>query len=244
MHYQPEVELPTGRVIGAEALVRWAHPAQGLLPPAAFLDIAEATSLIVPLGDLVLATACADAVGWTDARLTVAVNVSAVQLRDPRFPASVRSHLEHSGLDASRLCLELTETALVDAGASDVLAELAAIGVTIALDDFGTGYSSLGYLDQLPIDVVKIDRSFIADVVDGNEEKPVVAAAIAMASSLRLGVVAEGVEGPAHVELLHRLGCRRAQGYHFGRPVPAAAFAALVADHPVLPPAARPVVRS
>lgn len=223
-HYQPEVTLHDGRIVGMEALVRWHHPTRGLLAPAEFVDIAEKSDLVVGVGNVVLQHACRAAAGWLrrygNAAPHVAVNVSARQLHDPGFIASVAEALRESNLPANMLRIELLESMLAGSGTDELLMELQRMGISVAIDDFGTGYSSLSYLDRLPVDVVKIDRSFLAPVTTGDDRAPVVEATIAVAKSLGLGVVAEGVETPAHVALLARLGCSRAQGFFFSRPVP------------------------
>ena len=234
LHYQPELDLITNRIMVMEALVRWQHPTRGLLPPAEFIDVAEQSNLIVELGAFVLAQACRTAAGWhatlgTDAP-QVSVNVSARQLADPNFLGLVRAALATNGLAANQLRLEITETLLVDAVAPSALAALKSLGVVIAIDDFGTGYSSLSYLDQLPIDVVKIDRSFLQSVVVGDEPAPVIEAMIAVARSLDLEAVAEGVETPAHLALLDRAGCFRAQGFYFARPLSVGDASTLLLD--------------
>jgi diguanylate cyclase (GGDEF)-like protein/PAS domain S-box-containing protein len=224
LHYQPELELITGSVVAVEALARWQHPTRGLLPPSEFIDIAERSTLIVQLGALVLQQACRDAARWRrelghDAP-QLSVNVSARQLADPGFTDQVGECLAAAGLPADQLRLEITESLLLDTVAPSALVRLQDLGVSLAIDDFGTGYSSLSYLDRLPVDVVKIDRGFLQPVVTGNEAAPVVEAILAVASSLGLDAVAEGVETPAHLALLDRLGCYRAQGYYFSRPIP------------------------
>jgi len=224
IHLQPEIDLLSGRVIGMEALVRWQHPLRGLLAPAEFIDVAEASDLIVALGTWVLRESCVTAARWC-ARFgpdapRISVNVSARQLHDPGFVDLVRQTLLDTALPASQLRLEVTESMLADALAPEVLGQLQELGTSVAIDDFGTGYSSLSYLDRLPVDIVKIDRSFLEPVGAADDRAPVVEATIAMANSLGLGVVAEGVETTAHVGLLLRLGCSHAQGYLFGPPAP------------------------
>jgi diguanylate cyclase (GGDEF)-like protein/PAS domain S-box-containing protein len=240
LHYQPEIDVSLDRVVGMEALVRWRHPQRGLLLPGEFIDVAEESDLILALGRFVLDRACATAVDWVghygDRAPDMSVNVSTRQLHDPDFVDDVRRTLASHGLDPRRLRLEITESVLADAPVAEVLSELQRIGIGIAIDDFGTGYSSLSYLNRLPVDIVKIDRSFLAPVVSADDRAPVIEATMAMARSLGLGVVAEGVETPAHVALLLRLGCHRAQGFFFGRPVPVHA-----AERFLLEPAGAPV---
>ena len=223
-YYQPEVTLHDGQIVGMEALIRWHHPTRGIMPPSEFVDVAEKSDLILGLGSIVLNDACRAGARWFKrygaTAPHVAVNVSARQLHDPGFVSSVADALTASGLPASRLRIELLESLLVGSGMEELLLEIQAMGISVAIDDFGTGYSSLSYLDRLPVDVVKIDRSFLAPVTAATDRAPVVEATIALAGSLGLSVVAEGVETPAHVGLLARLGCTRAQGYFFSRPVP------------------------
>ena len=224
LHYQPEIDISLDRVVGMEALVRWRHPVRGLLLPGEFIDVAEESDMILGLGQFVLDRACETAADWErrfgpDAP-QMSVNVSARQLHDPGFVDDVSRVLERHSLEPARLRLEITESVLVDVVVPEVLSELQRMGVHVAVDDFGTGYSSLSYLDRLPVDVVKIDRAFLLPVLTADDRAPVVEAALALGRSLGLAVVAEGVETPSHVALLLRLGCHRAQGFFFGRPVP------------------------
>ena len=224
LHYQPEVDIALDRVVGMEALVRWRHPVRGLLPPSEFIDVAEESELILRLGLFVLDRACATASDWAAHYGALApemsVNVSVRQLHDPDFLDDVRRTLQRHALDPGMLRLEITESVLAEAVVPQVLSELQHMGTRVAIDDFGTGYSSLSYLDRMPVDVVKIDRAFLAPVLTAEDRAPVVEAALGLARSLDLAVVAEGVETPAHVGLLLRLGCHRAQGYFFGHPAP------------------------
>jgi diguanylate cyclase (GGDEF)-like protein len=228
--YQPVVDLRTGRVVGCEALARWAHPSKGLLLPDAFIPHAEETGAIVALGEAVLTGACRQVALWNASRpvgeaLTLAVNVSARQLSSAQLVDTVCLALAVSGLDARQLCLEVTESVVMeDVEASGaVLGRLRDIGVRTAVDDFGTGYSSLAYLLSLPVDVLKIDRSFVQylDVADG-PAVAIVRAITALADALGLGVLAEGVETSQQLGLLEVLGVRQGQGYLWGRAVPAA----------------------
>jgi diguanylate cyclase (GGDEF)-like protein len=224
LHYQPKIDLASGAVIGAEALIRWCHPTRGLVSPAQFIPIAEQSGLIVPIGRWVLREACRQMRTWRDGGmplLNIAVNVSAVDLRDPGFVDHVFAVLDDSGLDAEFLELELTETVLmkhVDATAA-VLQRLRERGVRVSLDDFGTGYSSLSYLHRFPIDSLKIDQSFVNQISVESGGAPIVAAIVSMARTLKLRVVAEGVETAAQLAFLQALACDEAQGYYFSRPV-------------------------
>ncbi|SDG89311.1 putative bifunctional diguanylate cyclase/phosphodiesterase [Klenkia brasiliensis] len=225
LHYQPVVTLPDGRVHGHEALLRWRHPTRGPVPPLKFVPIAEQTGAIGALGAWVLHRAVADAAaGLADGSgpSRVAVNVSAVQLADEGFVDVVAAALAASGLPAHLLVLEVTESVLAD-DVDAVCARLQAVrdlGVRIAIDDFGTGYSSLSYLRRLPVDIVKIDRSFVTDLARGGSATTLVASILELARSLSLDVVAEGVETPVQQVALAELGCSFAQGYLFGRPAP------------------------
>ncbi len=226
LHYQPKFNLATGGIIGAEALIRWRHPQRGLIPPGQFITIAEDCGLIVPIGRWVLREACRQACAWQIAGLPplcVAINISAVELRAPDFVAGVRAILKETGLEPRYLELELTETVLIEDSQSvaDVLRELKDIGVLLALDDFGTGYSNLSHLKRFPIDVLKIDQSFVRDLTVDEDDAGIVTAVIGMGKSLHMRVVAEGVETREQLEILQEHGCPQGQGYYFCRPVPA-----------------------
>ncbi|PPQ28311.1 putative bifunctional diguanylate cyclase/phosphodiesterase [Rhodopila globiformis] len=235
--YQPFLDAATMEVAGYEALLRWQHPRCGAIPPSAFIPVAEASGLIVPIGQWVLATACAEAVAWPQP-LTLAVNLSPAQFIQPGIVGTVADVLRQTGLPAHRLELEITETTLMDdtQNALRVLQALKALGVSIAMDDFGTGYSSLGYLRKFPFDKIKIDRSFISDVEEGDAEaETIVQAIIAMGRSLRLDVTAEGVETAQQLAMVKALGCTFVQGYLLGRPGPVG-FPDKVADGTYPPP--------
>jgi diguanylate cyclase (GGDEF)-like protein/PAS domain S-box-containing protein len=231
--YQPQVEIETGRITGFEALIRWQHPELGLVPPDRFISIAENNGLIVPIGEWVLRTACAQARRWQDAGLAavpVAVNVSAVQFRQEGFTALVRRVLTETGLSAGSLELELTESLLL----SNVdlvfatLQDLKEMGLQLAIDDFGTGYSSLSYLKRFPVDKLKIDRTFIRDIAVDSDDAAITTAIISMAKNLRLNVIAEGVETEEQMSFLREHKCDEIQGYYFSRPVPAADAASML----------------
>jgi diguanylate cyclase (GGDEF)-like protein/PAS domain S-box-containing protein len=228
VHYQPEVDTLTGGLTGAEALVRWDHPARGLLPAGAFVPAAEENGLVVPLGSWVLEDACRTAAGWCERELlpeqfVVRVNLSARQLDRPGLAAEVVDVLRRTGLPPGRLCLEVTETSLMRDAAQGLaaLTELHAVGVMLAIDDFGTGYSSLGFLKRFPLDVLKIDRSFVDGLPDDADDVAIVTTILGLARSLGLTVTAEGVETEQQRRALVDLGCRYAQGYLFARPMPA-----------------------
>jgi diguanylate cyclase len=233
LHYQPKVNLRTGAITGAEALIRWTHPTRGLVSPMQFIPVAEDCGLILPIGKWVLREACKQAQAWVDAglpRSTMAVNVSAIQLRDESFLEDTFETLRETGLDPALLELELTESVLMkhaDATES-ILKALRAKGVKLAVDDFGTGYSSLSYLRKFSIDCIKIDQSFIRQITTAPEETNLVAAVINMGRSLKLRVVAEGVETGEELAFLKTHLCDEVQGYYFSRPVPSLRFAELL----------------
>jgi diguanylate cyclase (GGDEF)-like protein len=221
--YQPQVSLRRSHVIGAEALVRWAHPRHGLLPPSAFIPAAEATGLVREIDHWVIATACRQAAFWQGhgRPVRVAVNLSPLEFRQPGLAGRIGEHLAMAELDPSLLEIEITESAYLDRETSSVdeqLHAIKALGARIAIDDFGTGYASLSYLRWLPVDVVKIDRSFIAGIADSRNDQAIVASTVSLAATLGKTVVAEGVETTTQVEVLERLGCDEVQGYLFGRP--------------------------
>ncbi|MBI4985029.1 MAG: EAL domain-containing protein [Rhodocyclales bacterium] len=229
LHYQPQVDV-AGRITGVEALVRWQHPVRGLLFPAEFICLAEETGLILPLGHWVLETGCAQLVAWAaqpdTAHLTLAVNVSARQFHRPDFVAQVLTVIERSGADPCKLKLELTESLLLE-DVEDIIAKMTALkahGIGFALDDFGTGYSSLSYLKRLPLDQMKIDRSFVRDILTDNNDAAIARTIVALARSMGLDVIAEGVETEAQRELLADHNCHAYQGYLFSQPVPAEQF--------------------
>jgi diguanylate cyclase (GGDEF)-like protein len=229
LHYQPQVSLTKGNVIGVEALVRWNDPERGLVHPASFIPLAEESRLILPLGDWVLRAACTQMRAWRDAGLelpAVAVNLSLRQFQQYDIVGSVRTALAETGLPANALELEITEsTAMQNSDATiDVLRALRNLGVSIAIDDFGTGYSSLSYLKRFPITAVKIDRSFVRDVATSEGDAAIVAAVVGIARSLKIRVIAEGVETEEQLTFLRRRKCDAAQGYLFSRPVAAASL--------------------
>jgi EAL domain-containing protein (putative c-di-GMP-specific phosphodiesterase class I) len=230
LHYQPKVETMTGRITGTEALLRWKHPLRGLIPPIDFISLAEETGLIVPIGEWVLATACAQTKAWQDqglTKLSVAVNLSARQFADPLLLPMLTRVIHASGLEPSCLELEITESMVMSYAecAVLVLKNLKSFGVQIAIDDFGTGYSSLAYLKRFPIDTLKVDRSFIRDIPADSGDMKITRAIIAMAHSLKLKVVAEGVETADQLKFLRAQRCDTVQGYFLHRPLPGAEVA-------------------
>jgi len=228
LYFQPEIDLVGGEIVGTEALVRWNHPRRGLLNPGDFIGLAEETGVIADIGAWVLQAACRQLAAWSSsgAQLTMRVNLSARQLSCPGLVESVADVISWSGVAPSSVCLEITETALMaDAEQSlEVLNRLHEHGLGIAVDDFGTGYSSLAYLKRLPVDLLKIDQSFVAGLPDDADDVAIVRAILSLAEALGLHVTAEGVETLGQLQALRDLGCRRAQGYLFARPMPADAI--------------------
>ena len=224
VYYQPVVNLADGRIVGTEALVRWQHPTRGLVGPDDFIPVAEETGLIVPLGGWVLAEACRQARLFQerDPSLTMAVNLSGGQINQPGIVELVSSALADSGLSPFQLNLEITESVLMNgAAAVRTLRMLKDIGVRLSIDDFGTGYSSFSYLKRFPVDVLKVDRSFVAGLGRDSWDAAIVTAVVSLANAMRIAVIAEGVETERQRDQLVRLGCTYAQGYHFARPLPA-----------------------
>lgn len=231
--YQPKVDTRTGQVMGSEVLLRWNHPEHGSISPVQFIPLAEETGLIVPFGQWVLSTACRQNKLWQSAglpKVRVAVNVSAQQFRDGRFIETLVKALEGSKLDPQYLTLELTENTIMENAQKnlDILHEIKEMGVKLSVDDFGTGYSSLSYLKQLPLDELKIDRSFITGIRSETDDAPIVTAIIAMAHSLKLRVVVEGVETQHQLNFARDRGCDEYQGFLFSQPVPNPEFVALL----------------
>jgi diguanylate cyclase (GGDEF)-like protein/PAS domain S-box-containing protein len=235
LHYQPEVALADGRVIGTEALLRWRHPVHGLIAPLRFIPIAEQSGLIVSIGAWVLREACEQAAAWrADGHedFVMSVNLSPRQLSSPSIADTIADALADAGLPASALCLEITESAIMEdpESAQRILQGLKALGVQLAIDDFGVGYSSLSHLKYLlPVDLIKIDKSFIDGLLDSGESRAIVTAVIELATALGVQAVAEGVETPEQAEHLRAMGCQIAQGFHFARPLPAPALPDLLA---------------
>jgi diguanylate cyclase (GGDEF)-like protein len=233
LHYQPKVDIASGRITGMEALVRWMRPESGLVSPADFIPLAEETGLIVPIGAWVLKTACERNRAWQlqgMPPLRVAVNLSARQFVQANLVSEVARVLDASGLAPASLELEITESMVMDnpERAIQTLRQLKSMGIALAIDDFGTGYSSLGYLKRFPIDNIKIDRSFIKDIPHSNDDATITRTIIDMTHNLRLKVVAEGVETAAQLDFLREHGCDEMQGYYFSRPLAEDAFLTLV----------------
>jgi diguanylate cyclase (GGDEF)-like protein/PAS domain S-box-containing protein len=233
VHYQPKINLRTGEISGAEALIRWTHPTRGSVSPAQFIPVAEDCGLILPIGNWVLREACKQARTWVDAGLplgTMGVNISAMEFRNENFLEGVFAILKDTGLDPTSLELELTESVLMKhpESTASVLQALRAKGIQVAVDDFGTGYSSLSYLQKFSIDALKIDQSFVRRITTAPDETTIVTAVIGMARSLKLRVVAEGVETLKELEFLQAHQCDEAQGYYFSRPILPEPFAKLL----------------
>jgi diguanylate cyclase (GGDEF)-like protein/PAS domain S-box-containing protein len=237
LHYQPQIDLRSGRVMGAEALLRWQHPELGAVSPAEFVPVAESCGLILPIGEWVMRTAAYQLRQWLDAGLgdlAMAVNLSSVQFRHADLPALVSRVLSDAGLPPQLLELELTESVAMGdpLGAISLMNDLHTRGIRLSIDDFGTGYSSLSYLKKFRVYKLKIDQSFVRDLTEDPEDRAIVSAIISMADSLGLSTIAEGVETPGQLEFLRERGCTEVQGYLFSRPLPAADFEAFVRTHP------------
>ncbi len=242
LHYQPKINMKTGEITGAEALLRWTHPTRGPIAPDQFIPIAEESGLILPIGRWVLREACRQTRAWADVglpQIAIAVNISALEFRDANFLEGVFTILAETGMDPKFLELELTESVLMrGAEAAEVtLKALRAKGIRLAVDDFGTGYSSLSYLRKFSIDALKIDKSFIRQISTTPEETTIVSAILSMGQSLKLRVVAEGVETQEELAFLRAHNCDEAQGYHFSRPVRPQQFAALLESSAGMPSA-------
>jgi predicted signal transduction protein with EAL and GGDEF domain len=235
LHYQPVIDCVSGAIVGAEALLRWNDPVRGYISPATFIPIAEDSGLILPIGEWVMRRACRQAAEWQRSGLRpipVSVNVSGVQFRRQDVCALAKRALEESGLDPTRLRIEITETALmsVHERAAQILEQLRGMGIGIALDDFGTGYSSLSYLKAFPLDTLKIDKSFVAEMMTDDKSASIIKAIVAMTRVLALRVVGEGVEDREQFEFLKSLGCDAVQGFYFSSAVPSERFAELLAS--------------
>jgi EAL domain-containing protein (putative c-di-GMP-specific phosphodiesterase class I) len=240
VHYQPQVRLDTRTIAEMEALVRWGHPRRGLVMPSEFIQVTEETGLIVPIGERVLEEACRQAREWGDQnevhpRITTCVNLSMRQLQDPYLVDKVEGALRRAALDANELKLEITETAVMEdeEHVISVLRDLRSLGVRISLDDFGSGYSSLNYVKNLPVDGLKIDKSFIDGLGEDAVNDAIVRLIVDFAHTLGLKVTAEGVENDRQVASLTAMGCDLAQGFYFSKPLPSEAAGALVATNPL-----------
>lgn len=235
LYYQPQINIQTGRIIGSEALVRWQHPEMGLVSPGVFIPIIEESGLIVPVGEWVLREACRQNIAWQMeglAPITVAVNLSALQFHQKDLTEMVADALQSTGLNSRWLELEITESGIMQNSDASVkkLHSLKDMGLKLSIDDFGTGYSSLSYLKKFPLDKLKIDQSFVREITSNKDDAAIVGAIIGMAKSLKLRVIAEGVETREHLDFLHTNDCFEMQGYYFSRPLPAEQFQRLVVD--------------
>ncbi|CAG0959233.1 hypothetical protein ARNL5_00781, partial [Anaerolineae bacterium] len=236
LDYQPIVALDSQETIGFEALVRWEHPVRGRIPPGEFISVAEQSGVIVALGEWIRRTACMECASWGAApdghEMSVTVNVSARELREPGFVRGLRTLLRETGLAPHRFVIEMTESVLVgnDASTIEQLRAMKELGVMLAIDDFGTGYSSLAYLNQFPVDIIKIDKSFIDHLGNGTDESPLSRAVVSLGSVLSIRTVAEGIETEEQYERLREFGCPLGQGFLFARPLPSHDVAAYIHD--------------
>jgi len=233
LHYQPQISMQDGRIIGAEALLRWQHPELGMVSPAEFIPVAESSGQILQIGEWVLRTAAQQMKSWMDSGLApmiIAVNLSAVQFRHANLPEMVTQILDAVKLPPQYLELELTEGVAMDdpLGAIAVMDDLHGRGIRMSIDDFGTGYSSLSYLKRFQVYKLKIDQSFVRDITDDPEDRAIVSAIISLANSLGLETIAEGVETAGQLAFLREQGCNEVQGYYFSKPLPTEQFEAFV----------------
>jgi len=239
VYYQPQVNAETGRITGMEALVRWQHPKKGLIPPSKFIDIAENTGLIIPIGNRVIELICEQNMNWKNTgfgTFHVAANVSSRQLQQNGFVSFIKDVLDRTGMPPSCLEIEITESAILKSmnTAIHVLTQLRELGIKISLDDFGTGYSSLSYLKTLPVDKIKIDRSFIIDIGKNKKTEAVISGIIMLAKIMNLDVIAEGVETAEQADFLILKGCSDIQGFLYSRPLPEEQFTMLLSDQDVV----------
>ncbi|MDK9725537.1 MAG: EAL domain-containing protein [Sterolibacteriaceae bacterium MAG5] len=240
LHYQPQIDLRSGRPVGVEALIRWRHPVRGLVSPIDFIPVAEETGLILPIGDWVLEAACAQLATWREHGvdgIRMSVNLTASQFLDPALPARIQGLLERYRLPAARLTLEVTESMSMASPERTIasMRELTACGLSLAMDDFGTGYSSLAYLKLLPLRELKIDRSFVKDIETDQNDADICDVTVLLAHKLGLEVVAEGVETEAQLKYLLSIGCEKVQGYLFSRPLPADEAERFIVESPGIP---------
>ena len=239
MHYQPQVETLTGKIVAMEALVRWVHPERGLVPPLEFISIAEETGLIIPLGEWVMRKACEQAVAWQQAGLTptrMAVNVASQQLTQSDLVTTVKHVLDATGLDGRFLEVEITESSLMSdvESTTKTLWDLKETGLSLSVDDFGTGYSSMSYLKRFPLDALKIDRSFVRDLTVDANDAAITKAVIALARALDLSTIAEGVEQEEQLAFLREQGCDLIQGFLISQPMPADEIGKILENQTVL----------
>ena len=230
LYYQPKVALGSGRIVGAEALLRWMDPGKGIVPPDDFIQLAEETGLIIPIGEWVLRKACEQYAEWGVPDIELAINLSANHLYHPGLFSMLETTLQDTGFPAHRLEIEITENAIMQNArqTTTILEQFKALGVKVAIDDFGTGYSSLTYLKRFAIDTIKIDRSFVKEIPHNANDVAITSATLAMARALNRRVVAEGIETAEQAAFLHQLGCGLGQGFYYSRPLPSAEFAAML----------------
>jgi EAL domain-containing protein (putative c-di-GMP-specific phosphodiesterase class I) len=229
VYYQPKVDTVTGKVVGAEALIRWRHPNRGLIMPDQFIPVAEKAGIIIEIGKWMMLEVCRQNKSWQDkgySKYRISVNISALEFHQSNLVEEIKQVLKKSGLEAKYLEIELTESKAVieEDQTIDKMKEIKALGVKLALDDFGTGYSALGYLKVLPIDILKLDKSFITELEKDTIGRDITASIIRLADILDIGVIAEGVETRAQIDLLAAMGCHIVQGYYYGIPLPAHCF--------------------
>ena len=237
LYYQPQIDIKSGKIIGAEALIRWQHPKMGMVPPMQFIPTAEECGLIIPINELVLQSASRQNKKWQDMGLPpirVSVNISSHQFNNQNIDETIEKSLQTAGLDAQYLEVEITETIIMQKGDATIstLQKIKNLGVRIAIDDFGTGYSSLSYLPSFPIDTLKIDRSFVMGLLNDTTNEAIIKAIIAMGHSMKLNIIAEGVETEDHLHILDSFNCDEAQGYLLSKPLPAGEFAAFLENNP------------
>ncbi len=235
LYYQPQVNLDTGQIIGCEALIRWIHPEQGIIPPNRFIPLAEETGLILVIGEIVIRKACQQARHWHDANVPfgrIAVNIAGRQISKTNLIDTLRAAMTQYRCRPEWLECEITENFVMDKPQESVrlLSQLKSLGISLAMDDFGTGQASLTYLKKLPLDILKIDQSFVRNLPADTDDLAICRAIIALGRSLDLTVIAEGVETPEHTRLLRLEGCHIAQGYHFSKPMPANEYRAFLLD--------------
>ena len=232
LHYQPKVEISTGKIVGMEALIRWMDPEKGMVSPNDFIPLAEETGLIIPIGEWVLRKACEQCLEWGKADIEIAINLSANHLYDPSLLIMLQTALQETGFPPGRLEIEITENSIMRnvQQTITILEQIKSLGVKVAIDDFGTGYSSLSYLKRFAIDTIKIDRSFVSGIPHNADEVAITSATVVMAQNLKRRVIAEGIETEEQAAFLNQLGCEMGQGYYYSRPLPSAEIAAMLSN--------------
>jgi EAL domain-containing protein (putative c-di-GMP-specific phosphodiesterase class I) len=232
LHYQPKVEISTGKIVGMEALIRWMDPEKGMVSPNDFIPLAEETGLIIPIGEWVLRKACEQCLEWGKTDIEIAINLSANHLYDPSLLIMLQTTLQETGFPPGRLEIEITENGMMRnvQQTITILEQIKSLGVKVAIDDFGTGYSSLSYLKRFAIDTIKIDRSFVSGIPHNADEVAITSATVVMAQNLKRRVIAEGIETEEQAAFLNQLGCEMGQGYYYSRPLPSAEIAAMLSN--------------